>query len=127
MSTHTSTHMSAHHRSPAAVSRVATVLCDAAAGASSALPAGGAFPLKLCLGGDIHRVPVGDAALSFAQLTDVIARTFGGRLLNGFAVWYKDDEDDAVAVSTDAELSEAFRLMKSLKRSSLRLNVQPEQ
>jgi len=79
--------------------------------------------VKIVFNHEIHRFDLG--ARTFDALHRAIVEAFG--LANSpVFVKYEDDENDTVTISTDAELEEAFRVVESGQRKTLKLFVTTE-
>lgn len=61
--------------------------------------------------------------MTWAQLSKTIGELF--TLPEKWVLKYIDDEGDEICVSSDRELSEALRLLKTLKTPTLRFNIYP--
>jgi aerobic-type carbon monoxide dehydrogenase small subunit (CoxS/CutS family) len=81
--------------------------------------------LKVALGDDLRRIPVpAPSELSYSSLCCTLGALFPSLKDHvGLAVQYVDDEGDSIVASSDAELSEAFRVALEDNRKSLRLDI----
>jgi len=70
------------------------------------------FSFKFVYGAEIRRISVQNA-LSVEELRALAISLFESGTLKDFVFQYRDDEGDNVTISSDRELSEAFRLFHS--------------
>jgi len=80
--------------------------------------------IKLQFKEDIRRVTV-DHWLNFSELRNLALTLFENALPSAYVFKYKDDEGDLITVSSDRELSEAFRLGKD--QEIVRISIFPQQ
>jgi hypothetical protein len=80
--------------------------------------------LKLSFNGEIRRLSV-SKTLSYEDLVKTTLRIFPQLVSVQFS--WVDDEDDKVVVDSDAELSEALRVMSAEKKGYLRFDVTTKQ
>lgn len=96
------------------------------------------YTLKLSLNGEVRRVTIQSNAVSFTELRSIAVDLFPSlrshnnsktvdntvhNQYNDFSVYWKDDEGDRVAISSDAELDEAFRMMSTAGKGYLRFEL----
>jgi len=79
--------------------------------------------LKIAFKDQIRRITVPEESLNWAQLCKTIGELF--ILPDNWMLKYIDDEGDEISVSSDRELAEALRLLKTLKTPTLRFNLYP--
>jgi len=81
--------------------------------------------IKLQYKDDIRRVTV-DHLLNFSELRTLAQSLFENSLPSSYVFKYKDDEGDLITVSSDRELSEAFRLVKDQEIVRISIFAQQE-
>jgi len=69
--------------------------------------------LKLSFKGEIHRIQLNLADLTFTKLNQLFSETFPS--LNEYLIQYYDDEDDLITIKNDIELMESCRVFLRLK------------
>jgi len=78
--------------------------------------------LKITYKEQMRRITVNDQNLTFAELTNSLGQIFE-KLPKNWVLKYVDDEGDEISVSSDKELQEGLRLLKSLKTPTLRFTI----
>lgn len=79
--------------------------------------------LKLFYQGELRRISVVDN-IKFNDLTIKAAELFPSIVSNRICFYWTDDENDRIMVTSDEEVSEAFRVMKFVKNGYLKFEVE---